>query len=121
MRVLVPEGLTPPSLVTLRKYGLTAAEWLAILRRQGGVCAICKKVPGPARNTGLIRFVIDHEHVRGWKRMSPDKRKLYVRGLTCWWCNSSYLGRSITAEKARNVARYLDAHAKRLAKAIAHG
>jgi hypothetical protein len=30
----------------------------------------------------------DHQHVRNWKKMPPEKRKLYVRGILCWPCNS---------------------------------
>lgn len=118
MTDVVELELSVPTSATLKRYGLTLEDWREILDRQGGVCAICKKLPGPAKNTGKIRMVIDHEHVRGWKNMPPAKRKLYVRGLCCWWCNASYLGRSITAEKARNMAVYLDQHAERLALAL---
>jgi Recombination endonuclease VII len=90
-----------PSKATLAKYGLTAAEWGAILEGQGGVCPICEKVPG----TG--RIVTDHEHAPGWKKMPPARRKLYVRGLCCWFCNHAYLGRGITVRKAENAVRYL--------------
>jgi hypothetical protein len=58
-------------------------------------------------------MVIDHEHVRGWKKMPPEQRKLYVRGLTCWYCNSTYLGRGLTVAKAEGVVRYLKAYAAR--------
>ncbi len=92
-----------PSKVTLKKYGLDAESWLALLSAQGHVCAICKKVPA----TG--RFVTDHHHVKGWKKMKPEKRRLYVRGLTCWWCNKTYLGRAITVQKAMQVLLYLRA------------
>ena len=34
---------------TLKKYGLTEREWLAILKRQGGACAVCRKVPENGR------------------------------------------------------------------------
>lgn len=97
-----------PSKVTLRKYGLDAQAWLAILEAQGWTCAICKKVP----KTG--RFVTDHHHAKGWKKMKPEKRRLYVRGLTCWWCNKNYIGRSISVEKASNVVLYLRAFQARL-------
>lgn len=91
-----------PSPATLKKYGLSPEEWRSILERQGGVCAICKQVP----RTG--RMVIDHFHQRGWKKLSPEKRKLAVRGVCCWWCNATYLGRGINVERARNVVRYLE-------------
>ena len=93
---------TPPSPETLRKYGLTAADWYLLLDRQGGVCAVCKKVP----TTG--RLCVDHYHVKGWKKMPEARRKLYVRGLLCFFCNRYYVGKSITIEKARNVVAYLE-------------
>lgn len=101
-----------PSKATLRKYGLDSRAWLDLLESQGGVCAICKKVP----QTG--RFRTDHFHIKGWKKMKPEKRRLYVRGLTCWWCNKSYLGRGITIEKALNMAAYLQAFAVRMVPVV---
>lgn len=105
--------VSPPAPATLKRYGLPLEEWQAMLRSQGGVCAICGKVPKPNRKTGRVRFVIDHEHVRGWKAMPPERRKLYVRGITCWYCNATYLGRGITVDKARNVVAYLERYALR--------
>lgn len=97
-----------PAQQTLDKYGLSAGEWLAILDRQGGVCAICRKVPSSGR------FVTDHEHVRGYKNLPPDERASHVRGICCWFCNHAYLARGITVEKARNVLAYLLAYEERL-------
>lgn len=92
---------------TLRKYGLTRKEWVAIARRQGWVCFVCRKLPQNGR------LCTDHEHVKGWKKMPPDERKRHVRGLLCFWCNSAYVGRAITLEKARNVALFLEQHRDR--------
>lgn len=97
----------PPLPATLRKYGLSLDDWEEILERQGRTCAICEKEP----KTG--RLVIDHEHVPRWKHMPPEKRRLFVRGAVCWWCNVSFLGRSITVKKARNVVSYLEEYAAR--------
>lgn len=90
-----------PSSATLKKYGLSESEWRAILEHQKGVCFVCEKEPSKGR------LCIDHEHAKGWKKMPPEKRKLYVRGLLCWVCNHYYLGRGITIAKAQNVAKYL--------------
>jgi len=90
-----------PTDKTLDKYGLSRDEFHSILAKQGGVCPICSKVP----STG--RWVIDHHHVKGWSKMSAGKRKEYVRGITCWFCNHYYLGRAINTEKAKNVVAYL--------------
>jgi Recombination endonuclease VII len=53
-------------------YGISLEEYDAMLERQGGVCAICKKAPA----RGKVLFV-DHCHVTG-----------RVRGLLCAKCNS---------------------------------
>lgn len=71
-----PRVPLPP---TLRKYGLTPAEWLTIADRQGNVCAVCKKLPENGR------LCTDHDHVKGWKKMKPEKRKEHVRGLLCYF------------------------------------
>jgi len=90
---------TPPSKVTLRKYGLTEAEWIEMWMDQGEICPICGRSDAPT--------VIDHEHVRNWKKMPPEKRKLYVRGIPCNWCNRWIIGRGATAQLLINGAHYL--------------
>lgn len=98
---------TPPSEKTLRKYGLTADDWRALLKRQGGVCAICKTVPLSGR------LVIDHEHVPGWAKKPPHERKKYVRGLLCVFDNYRTVGRGATAYKLTNAAAYLRRYDRR--------
>lgn len=102
-----PPVLHDPSDATLKKYGLSVDEWRKMAEDQGGACFVCKKTP----STG--RLCIDHEHVKGWKKMPPDKRKLYVRGLLCWVCNHYYVGRGIDVQKAQNVVLYLQEYTKR--------
>jgi hypothetical protein len=94
--------VTLPTAATLKKYGFNADDFWTLWRQQGEKCPICEKVP----TTG--RVVFDHYHVKGWKAMNSAMRAAYVRGLTCWYCNHAYLGRGITAARARNVAKYLD-------------
>ncbi len=76
-----------------RKYGVSDAEFKALLESQGGLCAICR------RGRGTREFSVDHDHSTG-----------LVRGLLCDPCNHglgsfrddpailasaiSYLGRS---------------------------
>lgn len=96
-----------PSDATLRKYGVTTAEWEAILHRQGWVCAVCKKVPDNGR------LCLDHEHVKGWKKMPAEERRKYVRGMLCYFCNHYYVGRAITVAKAQGVLDYLTAYEAR--------
>ena len=100
---------TPPRPETLRKYGLTEADWYALLARQGGVCVVCEKLPSSGR------FNVDHDHVPGWKKMPDHLRKLHVRGLLCFFCNKYYVGRCVTAAKSRNVTKYLENHERNMA------
>lgn len=95
-----------PSKATLAKYGLSEVEWLKIIAGQGYVCAICKKVPP----SGI--WVTDHDHVPKFKKMLPEHRRQYVRGILCSWCNSHFVHRSMTVEKAQNVAAYLTKYNK---------
>lgn len=68
--------IQPPSNSTLRRYGLTASEWWALLESQDGKCPVCTK-----RFTLRRRAAIDHDHRTG-----------AVRGLLCLPCNDA-LGR----------------------------
>lgn len=91
--------MKPPSAKTLAKYGLTADDWLALLEGQGGMCAVCQEP--------RASLCVDHFHAKGWKKMSPEKRRTFVRGLLCFWCNTHYLGRGITVQRAERAVRYL--------------
>lgn len=95
----------PPKPKTLKKYGLTLEAWQTILERQGGVCAVCGQLPKS------FRLCVDHEHQKGWKKKPPEERAKAVRGLLCWRCNTTFVGRGITFERANNVASYLLAYA----------
>ena len=61
---------------SLRRFGLTPRDYLALLAAQGGVCFICGEVPGDER------LRIDHDHAL------PEGRAA-VRGLLCNDCNYS--------------------------------
>jgi hypothetical protein len=58
-----------------KTYGLTAAEYDALLELQGGRCAICRRAPKSKR------LAVDHSHSGG-----------EVRGLLCGPCNHDLLG-----------------------------
>ena len=100
-----------PLPATLAKYGLSQLDYRMFYEAQGGVCAVCKK---PAKNT----LYVDHEHVKGWKKLPPEKRKLYVRGLLCYFCNRYYLAKRMTVEKAHNIIEYMEAYALRQKRLI---
>ena len=66
---------------TLKRYGLTVAEWQEILDAQGGKCFICRK-------GGVVKHLsIDHDHA-----IERELGEVWVRGLLCARCNSG-LGR----------------------------
>lgn len=90
-----------PKPATLARYGYTMDDWHVLIAGQGGVCYICKKEPKSGR------LCLDHEHCRGWKKLPPEQRKLWVRGALCWVCNHYYCGRGINAFKAENLLSYL--------------
>lgn len=91
-----------PSPATLKKYGLSEADWRAFLDSQGGVCAVCKQEPKKGR------LCIDHFHAKKWKKMPADERKRWVRGLLCWRCNTTFVGRGVTVERSKAVTVYLE-------------
>ena len=102
-----------PTKVTLDKYGLTEDLWIEMLQEQGGVCYICQKMPSKKR------FVIDHQHVPNYKKLSPEKKRAYIRAILCWWCNKSYMGKGITLEKAQNMITLLKEYEERKSKLLA--
>ena len=60
-----------------RKYGLTAAGFYRLWKRQRGRCAICdKSFQGQAKQAQ-----VEHSH-----------KTQQVRGLACSWCNYRFLG-----------------------------
>ena len=79
---------------TLRRYGMTDADYEALFLAQEGKCAVCKTdTPGKGRRY----FDVDHDHISG-----------KVRGLLCHVCNK-YVG---SFENARRLAveDYLKLH-----------
>lgn len=100
----LPEIAAPlryPTDATLKKYGLSAFEYAQMFYGQQGKCAICKN---PLKG----RTNIDHQHgIRGWKKLPPEKRKTYVRGILCWTCNHLIVGRGVTSERLWEAHNYL--------------
>ena len=104
-----------PKPATLKKYGLDEVSWALLLQRQRFVCGLCMKEPP----SGIL--VVDHQHVPKWRKMPPQERRRYVRGLACNHCNHRLLGRFMTAPNARRVAEYLDAYEDRKRKEVSGG
>jgi len=60
-----------------REYGITLADYNAMLRRQANRCAICRRPETvKLKNGQLKRLAVDHDHVT-----------MAVRGLLCHRCN----------------------------------
>jgi hypothetical protein len=104
--------ISPPSKATLRKYGLSAGEWLRLAAANDYACPICLRRP-PA-----VNLVTDHEHLRGYAKMPDAERARAVRGTPCRYCNRMYLARGLTSERAERVVEYLRRYeSRRLVKA----
>lgn len=100
--------LIPPSKQTLSRYGLSMEEWQVYADEQKHACFICEKEPKKGR------LCIDHYHVKGWKKMPPERRKLYVRALLCFMCNTQVLGRCVTIEKLKRATMLLERFKERM-------
>jgi hypothetical protein len=78
---------------TLRRFGLTPAQYAMILTNQGSHCAICWRKPTTPR-----ALDVDHDHKTG-----------AIRGLLCHRCNRAlgYLSDSAALDRA---ASYVERH-----------
>lgn len=64
----------------LRKYGIGAKEYDALLKSQGGVCAICGRHPDGGEFARS--FHVDHDHAK--QKGDPG----FIRGILCHGCNA---------------------------------
>ena len=102
-------GVKPPGAATLRRYGLTAHEWLSLLAAQCWRCPICEK------SGAGVTWNTDHDHVPGWKNKTPEERRRFVRGVLCAYCNHRRVNSRMSAREARRIADYLAAYEARRA------
>jgi len=79
----------------LRSYGLTEDQYLALLKKQGGGCAICGATE-PGRK-GDRNFCVDHDHRTG-----------AMRGLLCHCCNQAIGHLKDSPDFCRKAANYLE-------------
>lgn len=81
-----------------RKFGITRAEYDAMLATQDGVCKLCDgKDPYP----GSRALSVDHDHTTG-----------KIRSLLCTHCNSGLGMFKDSPELLRAAADYIEAHKK---------
>ena len=92
-------------------YGLTLDAWTEMLIAQEGVCAICKE---EKTKSGKLKVLcVDHIHIKGYKKMVPEDKIKYVRGLACFICNTlvGKLERSTNGRKLlTGLNEYFDEH-----------
>jgi hypothetical protein len=84
-----------------RTYGLTLKRYTNMMVAQDGRCAVCRRQFGPH-----LRANVDHRHVPGYKKLLPEEKKKYVRGILCFQCNKFKVGRHTTAT-AKQIYDYL--------------
>lgn len=65
-------------------YGITLKDWNRIYKKQNGVCWICQELP----KSKIL--CIDHIHIKGYKKMKPEEKAKYIRGLLCFRCNTVF-------------------------------
>ena len=75
-----------------RAYGITYDDYLILLEKQGGVCAIC----GTDNMKNNRAFSVDHNHFNG-----------KVRGLLCNHCNTGIGGLQDNIELLKKSIEYL--------------
>lgn len=107
MSIEAAPPLQTPKKPTLDRYGLSYEEWRRMADEQGEACFVCKQKPKKGR------LCIDHEHVKNWKKMLPEHRKLFVRGLLCFRCNTTFVGRGVSIERSQQVVLYLQKYEAR--------
>ena len=118
MPPIKPKLPRPPSLGTLREYGLWEEDWVRLCRACECVCVVC------GQPFGDRPLVIDHEHVKGFRArknkrakngklikvrvMPQDERRKYVRGVIHNYCNR-FIRRWLTLPRAEAIVSYLRA------------
>lgn len=83
-----------------RLYGVSPAEYAAMLEDQGGVCAVCSRPNMFVRRGVVPALSVDHNHTTG-----------QVRGLLCQKCNGALGLVDDNPELAFRLAGYLQTFA----------
>jgi hypothetical protein len=79
-----------------RKYGISLAEYEAMLTAQADACAICSKPETLEIHGSLVYLAVDHDHVTG-----------KIRGLLCSRCNQGIGSLHDDPERLRRAIAYL--------------
>lgn len=104
MRSATPEGRRKVRDGNLKsKFGITHSDFERMLRKQGGVCAICHQAPV----AGEKHFAVDHCH------NTPAGEPLKLRGILCAKCNRALGLAQDDASLLKSAVTYLRKHSKR--------
>jgi len=63
-----PEYIARYFAQNIKRYGLSLAEWQAMVDAQGNLCKICGDPPTPGTGPATQRLHIDHDHRTGKNR-----------------------------------------------------
>jgi Recombination endonuclease VII/HNH endonuclease len=85
-----------------KKFGITLAEYCAMLVAQDGKCGICGLEETATRGGNLKALAVDHDHVTG-----------KIRGLLCQECNQAIGKFRDNRDTLLSAIRYLDKHSGR--------
>ena len=80
-------------------FGITSDEYYEILKRQDGVCAICKQPETRTFKGSVRRLAVDHDHSTG-----------KIRGLLCGACNTGLGLFDDDPEILKTALGYLNEH-----------
>jgi hypothetical protein len=72
-------------------YGITIEEYE---QKAHEGCEVCNR-------KGVV-LCVDHIHVAGFKKMPPEEKKKYVRGIACFMCNTGFKSFEKTKDGERN-------------------
>jgi len=79
------------------RYGITQEQYDEAFKKQGGLCALCRRPEKTRHQNGKIRrLTVDHDHVTG-----------RFRGLLCTFCNRVRIGKN-TPAMLRMCLAYLE-------------
>lgn len=74
-----------------RTYGVDL-KWFNDRAKNG--CEVCGRTEG--------RLCVDHVHIKGFKKLPPEEKKKYVRGVCCFMCNTAFKAFEKTVDGERN-------------------
>ena len=80
-----------------KTHGITQSDYLDILAKQHGVCAICKKAETTVTRGHLQPLAVDHDHLTN-----------QIRGLLCIKCNTALGLLDDSCERAQALISYLE-------------